>query len=34
MMELERAYGIPITDETIRAYSNLAAIERLERERD
>ena len=33
MLELERRYGIAITDETIRAYSNLAAIDRLAKER-
>lgn len=33
MMELERRYGIEITDTTIRAYSNLAAIVRLAEER-
>jgi acyl carrier protein len=32
MIELEQRFGIPITDETIRAYSNLAAIARLEQE--
>jgi acyl carrier protein len=33
MLELERRYGIAITDETIRAYSNLAAINHLAKER-
>ncbi len=33
MLELERRYGIAITDKTIRAYSNLAAIDRLAKER-
>jgi len=33
MLELERRYAIPITDDTIRAYSNLPAITALARER-
>lgn len=33
MMELERRYGIVITDDTIRAYSTLAAIDHLVKER-
>ena len=33
MLELERRYGIAITDKTIRAYSNLATIDRLAKER-
>jgi acyl carrier protein len=33
MLELERRYRIPITDETIHAYSNLAAIDHLSKER-
>ncbi|MGO9006101.1 MAG: acyl carrier protein [Beijerinckiaceae bacterium] len=33
MMELERRYGVDITDETIRAYSSLAAIDGLVKER-
>ena len=32
MMALERSYGIAITDETIRKFSYLSAIEHLARE--
>ena len=32
MMELERRFAIPITDETIRTYSRFAAIDALAKE--